>query len=45
VRIRLTKTATATLRKLHRVVAELTVKQTNDDGSVSTRTRRVVFKH
>jgi hypothetical protein len=45
VRVRLTKAATATLRKHHRLVAELTLKQTRDDGSVATVRRRLVFKH
>lgn len=44
-RLRLTKTATAKLRRLHRLGAVLTLKQTNDDGTTTTKTRQLAFKH
>jgi hypothetical protein len=44
-RLRLTKTATAKLRKRHRLSSVLSLKQTNDDGTTTTKTRQLVFKH
>jgi len=36
---------TRTVRRLHRLSAVLSLKQTGDDGATTTRTRQLVFKH